>query len=164
LTPYGQSDIYLYKLIKGGNFKKEHNKSVVLQYFKEVLDDKKFDLMDELFTTDVIMHRPEGDLSNLSQIKVGFKTALSKSKMETTIHDIIATGDRLVVRLSHEQVFAEGERMRSRIGILDVGGKTITWNAIAIFRFREGKIAEEWVQLDDLGKLMQVGTLSLSSR
>ena len=56
----------------------------------------------------------------------------------------------------------QGEHLRSRLGIHEAGGKTIAWDAIAIFRFKEGKIAEEWVQLDDLGKLMQVGTMSLS--
>ena len=84
----------------------EHNKSVALQYFKDVLDGKKFDLMDELFTTDVMMHRPEGELSDLGRIKEIFKSLLSKSKMKTTIHDMIASGDRVVVRLSHEQVCA----------------------------------------------------------
>jgi predicted ester cyclase len=141
----------------------EHNRSVVLRYFKEVLDGKKIGLLDELFTIDVIMHRPEGKLSNLDQAKMSLGFGLSFVTLETTIHDIIASDNRVVVRLSHTAVYTEGAYMRSRLGMHKVGGKILMWDAIAIFRLKDGKIAEEWVQLDDLGKLMQLGTVSLSS-
>ena len=141
----------------------DHNRSVVLRYVKEVLDGKKIDLLDELFTTDVIMHRPEGKVSNLDQVKMFFGFAFSVVTLETTIHDIFESDNRVVVRLSHKAVFTEGASMRSRLGIHKVGGKILIWDAIAIFRLKDGKIAEEWVQLDDLGKLMQLGTVSLSS-
>ena len=124
---------------------------------------KKIDLLDELFTNDVIIHRPEGNLSNLSQVKTFLGFGLSVVQLETTIHDIFASDDRVAVRLSHKAVFTEGAYMRSRLGIHRVGGKNLMWDAIAIFRLKDGKIAEEWVQLDDLGKLMQLGTVSLSS-
>ena len=141
----------------------EHNRSVVLRYVKEVLDGKKIDLLDELLTTDVIMHRPEGKLSNLDQVKNVFGIFFSVVTLETTIHDIFASDNRVVVRLSHKAVFTEGAYMRSRLGMHKVGGEILIWDAIAIFRLKDGKIAEEWVQLDDLGKLMQLGTVSLSS-
>ncbi len=31
-----------------------------------------------------------------------------------------------------------------------------------MFRFENGKIAEEWVSNDELGQLLQIGTLELS--
>jgi hypothetical protein len=52
---------------------------------------------------------------------------------------------------------------RSRIGIYNVKGKPVTWEAIAIFRFRNGKIAEEWVSRDELGILLSFGGLTPSS-
>jgi predicted ester cyclase len=36
-------------------------------------------------------------------------------------------------------------------------GKTVTWSAIAIFRIRDGKIAEEWVNRDELGMSIELG-------
>ena len=50
----------------------------------------------------------------------------------------------------------------NRLGMFDVSGKTIHWEAMAIFRFEDGKIAEEWVSRDELGMLMQVGKLELT--
>jgi ketosteroid isomerase-like protein len=50
----------------------------------------------------------------------------------------------------------------SRLGRHDVAGKPVSWPAIAIFRFRDGKIAEEWVSRDELGMLIQLGVVGLS--
>jgi hypothetical protein len=38
--------------------------------------------------------------------------------------------------------------------------KTVTWLAIAIFRIRDGKIAEEWVNRDELGMLIELGVVA----
>lgn len=140
-----------------------HNKAVVLRYFHEVLDGKRFDRMDALFTKDVVMHRPDGTLSDLAFIQSMFKTGLSAHDLETIIHDVIASEDRVVVRLSHRMTFSSTHAfLRSRVGMRDVRGKTIHWDAMAIFRFENGKIAEEWVSFDELGKLLQIGSLEFS--
>jgi hypothetical protein len=52
--------------------------------------------------------------------------------------------------------------LQSRLGRFDVRGMTVEWEAMAMFRFANGKIAEEWVSNDELGQLMQIGTLELS--
>ncbi len=83
--------------------------------------------------------------------------------MQTTIHQMIASGDYVAVRLSHRMKFStEQAFMQSRLGRFDVRGKTVEWEAMVMFRFKDGKIAEEWVSADELGKLMQIGTLELS--
>jgi predicted ester cyclase len=79
------------------------------------------------------------------------------SQFETQIHDIFGSGDRLVVRLSHCGV--GGGVWRSRLGNYDVTGKTVNWNAIAIFRFEQQKIIEEWVTRDELAMVLQFGLL-----
>ena len=140
----------------------EHNKSIVLRYIQEVLDGKQYTIMEELFTTDIVMHRPESVLSNLHVIQPIFKSGLSPHTLKTTIHDIFASGDRVFVRLSHKVTYSSVQAsFRSRIGDFDVRGKTMNWDAMAIFRFENGKIAEEWVSRDELGMLMQVGKLEL---
>ena len=42
--------------------------------------------------------------------------------------------------------------MQSRLGRFDVRGKTVEWDAMAMFRFENDKIAEEWVSNDELGR------------
>jgi predicted ester cyclase len=58
-------------------------------------------------------------------------------------------------RLSHQAV-NRGE-WTSRLGRHAVAGKTVAWPAIAIFRIHDGKIAEEWVNRDELGMLIELG-------
>jgi hypothetical protein len=62
-----------------------------------------------------------------------------------------------VVRLTHRGV--GGGIWRSRLGNYDVTGKTVIWNAIAIFRFERQKIIEEWVTRDELAMILQFGIL-----
>jgi predicted ester cyclase len=38
--------------------------------------------------------------------------------------------------------------------------QTVTWTEIHIYRMRDGKIAEHWVELDRLGLFTQVGLVS----
>jgi predicted SnoaL-like aldol condensation-catalyzing enzyme len=143
--------------------REEHNKSIVLQYFQEVLDGEQYSRMPDVFTGDVVMHRPEGTLTYLSMVHTAFRKGLSPHTIETTIHEMIASGDYVSVRLSHRMTFSTEEAfMQSRLGRFDARGKSIEWEAMAMFRFKDGKIAEEWVSADELGKLMQIGTLELS--
>ncbi|MDP6180146.1 MAG: ester cyclase [Desulfatiglandales bacterium] len=139
----------------------EKNKAVVGRYFPEVVDEGNVDILDELFMAYCIIHRPE-ELTPLVGLE-NFKQALVRilnvySEFRTTLHDLFASEDRVVCRLTHRAV-NRGE-WTSRIGCHTVAGKTVSWSAIAIFRFREGKIAEEWVCRDELGMLIKLGVLS----
>jgi len=137
-----------------------HQKAIVRRYFEDVLDKRNIELLDELVATACIIHRPE-----MAQPIVGidaFKLVLTRileaySGFSTTIHDLIEETDRVACRLSHRAV-NRGDWV-SRIGRHAVAGKEIAWQAIAIFRFEEGKIAEEWVSRDELGMLIELGIL-----
>lgn len=137
-------------------------KVVVLSYFHDVLDGRKIGLLDALFRPDCVIHRPEGTLNGLSGIRgVVERNIAAYSKFETQVHDIFESGDRVVVRISHRAMGA-GE-FRSRIGVYDVKGKAVTWDAMVIFRLQNGKIAEQWVSRDELGMLLSFGVLKPSS-
>jgi len=79
------------------------------------------------------------------------------SKLTTSVHDIFESGDRVVVRLTHQAMGAGV--LRSRVGTHDINGKSVTWDAIVIFRMKNEKIAEEWVSRDELGALLNAGIL-----
>ena len=79
------------------------------------------------------------------------------SSLTTEIHDIFESGNRVVVRLTHRAT--GGGVLRSRMGTHDIKGNVISWDAIVIFRMENGKIAEEWVNRDELGVLLSAGIL-----
>jgi predicted ester cyclase len=135
---------------------------VVVSYFHDVLDGRKIGLLNELFLPACVIHRPEGTLNGLAGIRgVVERNIAAYSTFETQVNDIFESGDRVVARITHRAMGA-GE-FRSRIGVYDVKGKAVTWEAIAIFRFQNGKIAEQWVSRDELGILLSFGALKPSS-
>jgi predicted ester cyclase len=134
------------------------HEELVGRYFREVLDQGKVELVEQIFHPRCVMHRPGGTVVGIDSVRgVAERTKETFSQFETQIHDIFGSGDRLVVRLSHCGVGAGV--WRSRLGNYDVSGKTVTWNAIAIFRFEEQKIIEEWVTRDELAMILQFGLL-----
>ena len=139
----------------------ESNKAIVGRYFEEVLDQHNLDILDEMVIMDCVIHRPE--VSEPIQGLEAFRQALERilqvySEFKTTIHDVIAEEDRVACRLSHRAV--NRSQWTSRLGTHAVAGKTVTWPAIAIFRFHDSKIAEEWVSRDELGMLIELGVLA----
>jgi predicted ester cyclase len=139
------------------------HKATVRRYFEEALDQRKLDILDEIVTRDCIIHRPETNepIRGIDSFKQCLERILQAySEFNTTIHDLIEENDRVACRLTH-RALNRGE-WTSRLGRHDVPGKPVSWSAIAIFRFREGKIAEEWVSRDELGMLIQLGIVGLS--
>ena len=148
-----------------GEAPEEHNVSIVMPYFHEILDGKQYSQMPDVFTYDVVVHRPEGTTTYMDAIHAMFVKGLSPHTMVTTIHEMVASGDYVSVRLSHKLTYAAEEAfMQSRLGRFDVRGKVVEWEAMAMFRIENGKIAEEWVSNDELGQLTQIGTLELSAK
>lgn len=136
------------------------NKAVVRRYFEEVIDGGKLDVLDELAARECLVHRPEA--RDAIRGIAAFKQAVGKilavySEFHTIIHDMVAEDDKVVCRLTHKCIHATD--WTSRAGTHAVAGKPVSWQAIAIFRLREGKIAEEWVCRDELGMLIQLGML-----
>jgi predicted ester cyclase len=130
----------------------------VLSYFHDVLDGGKIDLVDSIFQPDCEIHFGSSDVKGISGVRgVVERRKTTYSKLTTLVHDIFESGDRVVVRLTHQAMGAGV--LRSRIGTHDIDGKSVTWDAIVIFRMKNGKIAEEWVNRDELGALLSAGIL-----
>jgi predicted ester cyclase len=141
------------------------HKEIVRRYFSEVVDKKKTDILDELWTPDCVVHRPDGPtIIGLENFKRGVKQRVLDvySEFITTIHDLIAENDLVSCRLSHRAVH-RGD-WTSRLGRHSVPGRAVNWTSITNFRFRDGKIAEEWVERDELGMLIQLGVVTSSSK
>ncbi len=67
-----------------------------------------------------------------------------------TFQDIIAEGDRVVVRW-----IASGTHTKPFMGIPPTG-KAVTVTGITIYRIQDGVLMERWVNFDELGMLRQL--------
>jgi predicted ester cyclase len=73
--------------------------------------------------------------------------------MQYTVEDEIVEGDKVVHRL-----IGHGTQQGEFLGIPPTG-KQATWTGIAIYRIAGGKIAERWVNVDNLGTIQQLGAI-----
>jgi steroid delta-isomerase-like uncharacterized protein len=110
-------------------------------------------VIDELYAADIIQH------SNTGQDTRGIKdykqhvSELSSSfpDLHFTIDDIFAEGDRVALRVT-----AIGTFKGAFAGIPPTNKKVKYWG-IGIDRIVGGKIVEEWIMLDILGLMQQLG-------
>jgi SnoaL-like polyketide cyclase len=138
----------------------EANKLVVRRYFDEVLDRQDYAVTAELFVAGAVGHFPGFDV----RVVPGESTVdLGEEHLTTTVHSIIAEGDMVATRHSHTVTFRKSVSFLTRGGRFDVGGRTLSWDVLAQFHFRDGKIDEWWAGRDELQVLVQLGEVGVTS-
>lgn len=136
----------------------EDNKRLVRRLYEET-DKQNFAALDEFFSADLIDHDPP-PIPNLKPGLEGIKQAFrvfATAYPDGThfIHDLIAEGDRVVVRVS-----GTGTQTGEFKGIKPTG-KKVEMTGIVIYRIEGGKIVERWAQHNFLGFVMQqLGVIS----
>lgn len=138
----------------------ETNKKVVRRYFEEALDPGNPDILEELFADNCVIYRPGLEpLHGLEMISL-IVTAAHEIyiKFKTTIHEMIAEGDFVAVRLTHNAVYRGV--WNTPVGAFDCTDKKTNWQAMVMFKLDNAKIIEERVMRDELGMLLDVGALT----
>jgi steroid delta-isomerase-like uncharacterized protein len=126
----------------------------------EVLNNGNFALLDEIVATDFVDRTTQ---PGVSPTREGFKQSLVALKkafpdLHYTIDDSIESGDRIVHRLT-----ASGTMKTDFMGI-PATGKRATWTEVHIGRIANGRLAEHWGIVDQLGMLVQLGVVPAPGR
>jgi steroid delta-isomerase-like uncharacterized protein len=130
----------------------EENKRIVRRIRDEVEEQKDLDAVDEIFAEDVVVHGPMGELSGREAIKEMYESDRKAFSDSTeTIHDFIAEGDTVAVRMT-ERGTHDGEFMG-----MEPTGKEYEIQTTAFLHLEDGKVAEWWIQPDTLGFMQQLG-------
>jgi steroid delta-isomerase-like uncharacterized protein len=128
------------------------NKAIALRWHEDAINGHDLSVIDEIVADDIVHHAgtfpdgvgPEAVKRVLGALLTGFPD------VHHTVEDVIAEGDEVVIRWS-----AEGTHQGELQGYAPTG-KHVTWTGINIFRIECGKIAEEWSELDGLGRVAQI--------
>jgi len=132
----------------------EENKRIARRVVEEVVERGNLDAIDEIYTEDAVEHTPVGDFSGHEEITEGFELTLGAfSDYTVTVDDVIAEGDTVAVRLT-ERGTHDGEFMG-----IDPTGREFEIRTMAFLRLENGKVAEWWVQPDNLGLMRQLGVV-----
>ena len=132
----------------------ETNKAVVRRYYDEVLNARQVDVLDEIAVADYQENDPlpgQGDgRQGLKERATVFVDALASS---FTLEDLIAEGDRVVVRWTNN-----GTHVGDFVGIPPTG-RSFRIAGIDIHRLDNGRLAEHWHVVDQLTMLQQLGLI-----
>jgi len=130
------------------------SKQVVRRLYDDCLNAGRLDAVPELVSDAYVGPRgergPAGFTSALAALRTGFPD------IRFTIDDLLADGDRVVVRW-HWQATHTGE-----FNGLAPTGKVLTNTGIAIYRLADHKVVQSFTETDRLGALQQLGLVPAS--
>lgn len=127
------------------------NKEIVRSIYEDCINPGRLELLNQLVSVDY--QGPDGDRgpsafrANIAGLRAAFPD------IRFTIEDLIAEGDRVVVRWKWEATHDGPFR-----GIPPTH-KRATNTGIAIYQLRDGRIIRNWLEADRLGVLQQIGAV-----
>ena len=135
----------------------EENKAVMRRIVDEIYNKGNVSVADELVSPEY-GYSYDGGLGRSKGIESykQFASMILKAFPDhhITLEDIIAEGDKVVMRLTITGTHTGGNYM----GIAPTG-RQFKMNAIIISRLVNGKIVEQWENADLLGQLQQLGAI-----
>ena len=135
----------------------EQNKMLMRRAVKEVWNGENFAAVDELVSSDVVLHlsKPGADIHGREGVRQFYATLQAAfPDIHFTIEDQIADGDKVVTRWT-----CRGAHKGEYQGISPTG-KQISVAGIDIDRITNGRVVECWPILDELGMLQQLGVVN----
>ena len=131
----------------------EKNKDFIKVYNEDFWNKQNIDAFEKYYSADFIIHFADGDL-NVEQYK-GLCQAYFAAfpDIHVTTDLLVAEGDK-VTKIWTVNATSKGDFMG-----IPATGKPIVFKGIEVFRIAEGKIAELWVSMDNLGMLQQLGVI-----
>jgi len=137
----------------------EENKALVRRGI-EALNTRNWALVSELIAPNFLDHNPLPDqvpgVEGLKRSRTALHTDAFPD-LKNTIEDVIAEGDKVVVRLT-----VSGTRRGEFTGIAPTN-KRVSWTTIIIYRIVGGKLAERCTNTDTLGMMQQLGVVTIKT-
>ena len=133
----------------------EQNKAIMRRFIEEIFNEQRVERAGEFVAPNYVDHGAlPGQAPGIDGAKqrwAMFHAAIPD--MHTTIEDLVAEGDKVVVRYT-----VEGTHRGDMLGIPPTG-KRFRFGGINITRMEKGKLAEHWAEMDTLGLLQQLGVI-----
>ena len=131
----------------------ETNKEFIQAYTDDFWNTHNIAAFEKYFTTDLIVHFAAGD-QNTEQYK-GICQAYFTSfpDLQITTDDLVAEGNKVT------KVWTANSTHQEEFMGIPATGNIIVVKGIEVFRIADGKIAEIWASMDNLGMMQQLGVI-----
>jgi len=137
-------------LAKAGNEQKK-NKAVARSFFEEVLDQGRLYKYSESHAADFVAHGHDHDATLAEDIAAAKEERKALPDIRVKVNQMVAEADLVVVYWA-----ASGTNTHEGMGF-PATGKRIIVPGMTIFRFKNGKISEEWSVFDMSSAMQQAG-------
>jgi steroid delta-isomerase-like uncharacterized protein len=132
------------------NTTEEANVGLVRRLY-EALNQNQHELLSSVVSDDVAFHGATEQRGVQAYAALTERLRVAFPDMQFTLLDLIASDDRVVVRWTMDATH-EGP-----LAGIAATGKRVQQRGNVIYRCAEGKIAEVWAQMDQVGMLRQLG-------
>jgi steroid delta-isomerase-like uncharacterized protein len=129
----------------------EQNEAIARRYYEEVWDKGNLAEIDALVAPEIVLNGWAPGLDGLKQVITSTRTSFPDQ--HHTLEDIIAAGDKVVVRFKFH-----GTHKGTYRGIAPTD-QPLMYTGIGIWRIAGGKLVEHWSNIDLLGLLQQLGAV-----
>jgi steroid delta-isomerase-like uncharacterized protein len=131
------------------------NKALLCRMVDEVLNRKNLEVIPELVADNYVDRnatagQPQG-MQAFIQARINRNTAFPD--WHVTLDDVIAEDDKVVARAT-----GRGTHQGPFMGVAATG-KLVATTWIVTYRITDGKLAEHWINSDDVGLLRQLGAI-----
>ena len=128
-------------------------KPVAARFYEEVINGRKLEVFDEIVDVGL-----KAQTAGMQQDRREWRSMLAGvldafRDYHQVVHDWVADGDKVVARWT-----IEGTQTGVYAGVPATGRK-IKASGIEVFRIKNGKIVEQWCDLDFFGVLRQLGAV-----
>jgi predicted ester cyclase len=132
----------------------EENAKIVREFVEKVYNEGKLDLIEKYIAEDFVDSSPGAppDAKGPAFVrKQAEGTFAIFPDLKFADEDVIAEGDRVVIRWSSTSTFS------GRMDEIAGDGRPVRVEGISIMRMKDGKIAQSWDIVDRIGMLTQMG-------
>lgn len=141
----------------------EESRELVHRWFEEVWNKGRSDAIDEMLSTDVVVHGLSDDPAHPWHGPAGFKEFHAKFReafpdIIVTVEDTVREGDRIAARCS-----VRGKHTGESLGFAATQAP-VEFTGMAIVRIKDGKIVEAWNNFDFMTLYKQLGVVQDSPK
>ena len=126
--------------------------AAIHRFYEECLNQHQSGVLPEIFTPNAVLHTPNGEATGLAAIEQTVDRVHAMfPDHRFVVEDVVVHGDKGAARWSMTATNT------APLGGIPPTGRAITQRAIVFYRFEGNKVAESWLQLDQVGVLRQIG-------
>ena len=136
----------------------EENKRLVSRIYDEAISSGFYDVIDELISPNYVSHGLPKSLTKSMNGPQGFRQIIETIRsgfpdLYMLVEEQIAEGDQV-----SNQGYITGTHRGEFLGV-PASGQQIKVNVISIWRFENSKVLENWVQIDFMSLMQQIGAI-----